>query len=168
MVKLVGLSHRLNVSKCFVCSPFSAGSFIIYLGTHPSLALQACVLVSMWVPWAKVYWTPFVVMVGTWILSACVLCMRNAQLGTCAPAKEVFMTTLRTVCSAHMNKMQLRWCDVTWRRCSLWPLSCSLTSCLSCPGPKDRGQLTSPALYCSYIGKNTSDKCFWGNIFRHS
>lgn len=50
----------------------------------------------------------FVVMDGTWVLSAHVLCMRNAQLGTCAPAKEVFMSTLRAVCSAHVNKMQLR------------------------------------------------------------
>lgn len=58
--------------------------------------------------------------------------------------------------------------DVTWRRCSLWPLSGSLTNSVSCPGPKDRGLLTSPALHCSYIDINTSNKCFWGNIFRKS
>lgn len=55
--------------------------------------------------------TPFVVMDDTWVLSVCVPRMRNPQLRpdlhVCSCQVSVFMTMLRTVCFAHVNKMQL-------------------------------------------------------------
>lgn len=109
MVKLVGLRQRLNISKCFVSSVFllEALSFAwahIHLWHCRPVSLSVCEFHGQ----RLLCWTPFVVMDATWVLSACVLCLRNAQLSMCAPAKEVFMATLRTVCSAHVNKMQLR------------------------------------------------------------
>lgn len=55
--------------------------------------------------------TPFVMMDDTWVLSVCVPHMRNPQLWpdlhVCFCQVSVFITMLRSVYFAYMNKMQL-------------------------------------------------------------